>query len=104
MFVFLIMNKGSDECVFHVLCGRCRKFPTNTDPSSYVQNMTVVVRFQNERKAQFSQLGNNYEDVREQFQAGLPMGWIMWLDDYGIDCEATISKEEADQRGFVIIE
>lgn len=93
------MDKGF---VYYVLVGKCRKFATNTDQTRTTANMHVVVRFKNEARAEKSQLGNGFHDVEEHFQAGLPFGWYMDLDEFGIECHDTISEEEANKRGFII--
>lgn len=94
------MDKGF---VYYVLVGKCRKFATDTDPNRITANMYVVVRFKNEARAEYSQLGNGFHDVEEHFQAGLPFGWYMDLDEFGIECQDTISEEEANKRGFIIV-
>lgn len=65
--------------------------------------MEVVVRFKSESRAERSQLGNGFRDIEEYFQAGLPLGWVMDLNEFGIECRDIISEEEANKRGFIIV-
>ena len=94
------MNKGF---VYYDLCAKCRRYPSsNNNDTSEVTNMHVVVRFKNEVRAEASQLMLGFQDVEQHFQAGLPFGWVLEMDKFGIECHDVISEEEANKRGFII--
>jgi hypothetical protein len=92
------------QYVYYELVGKCRKFGTNVNNSKGEARQHVVVRFKNERVAEQSQLGNNFEDIKDHFQSGLPMGWVLDLDYFGIECNNVISEEEANRHNFIIVE
>ena len=95
------MDKGF---VYYKLCGHCFRIPSRENPKAKESsNMNVVLRFKNEACAERSQLGHGFEDVHDHFQAGLPYGWVMSLNNFGLECEEIISEEQANQVGYIIV-
>lgn len=95
------MDKGF---VYYKLCGQCFRIPSKDNPNpKEFASQHVVVRFKNEHHAERSQLVNGFEDVHEHFQAGLPYGWVMSLNNFGLECQDVISEEEANKIGYIIV-
>lgn len=81
--------------VYALLCGRCLECEGDGEDIK-----RVVMRFDSEEQLN-NEADNFFDEVYGSFNSGLPKGWFV---DEAPEIERLISREEAEQRGFVIFD